>query len=151
MTDLSEWGVEPSENPPRIQKQRQIHHTVGERRAQVGYIGPCPERAVRAFVSKRYPEAHKVHALDAYAISEGVLQQLGSMGVGRVFIHETPDDDVLEWPMRKWKEAPDLPSKYMMREDDPQRFLKAETATRWEGHGANLYIPRDVTLDVDLE
>jgi hypothetical protein len=148
MTDLTDFGggVTPPDEP-HIQKKRKVPHTVGEKRIIAGWVGPCPERQVRAYVSERDSDTHKIHALDAYGISEGVLRRLGGWGVGRVFIVED-SQSVYEFTMRAWKDAPQVPDQYLMREDDPQRYIERTQAKhRWE-NGDTFYLPRDADVDM---
>jgi len=148
MSDLSDFGggVQPPE-PPHIQKKRKVPHTVGEKRIIAGWVGPCPERGCRAYVSERDSDKHRIHALDAYGISEGVLRRLGGWGVGRVFIVED-SSTVYEFTMRAWKDAPEVPDKYLMREDDPQRYIKRVDCSDCWSNGGDFYLPRDVDVSM---
>lgn len=149
MSDLTDFGggVQPPE-PPRIQKKRKVPLSVGEKRVIAGWYGPCPEREARAYVTKRDPERHKIHALDAYGISEKVLHRLGGVGASVILVHESDSDTVLEFSMRQYKHADDVPDQYLMREDDPQRYVPRGEAEFWS-HGAELYVPRDEKIMYD--
>jgi hypothetical protein len=147
--DLTDFGggVTPPDEP-HLQKRRKVHHRVGEKRIVAGWVGPCPERQCRGYVSERDSDTHRIHALDAYGISEGVLRRLGSWGVGRVFIVED-SQRVYEFTMRAWKNASQVPDRYLMREDDPQRYIERIDARQTWEHGDRFYLPRDA--DVDME
>lgn len=139
---LADFGV--TEAPPHFKKDRRITHTHGERTRTVGWIGLCPERECRAYASARNSEGHKIHKLDAWGISESVLERLGALGVGRVFIVETDTDTVREFTMRAWKSAANVPDGIA---SEPQRYLGDDNAVAtWPDHRGEFYLPRDADV-----
>lgn len=149
MADLGDFGggVTPPD-PPHIQKRKKVQHTVGERRIVAGWIGPVPERDTLGYVTKRDEHEHRIRALDAYGISEGVLRRLRGADVSVILVHESESDGVLEFTARQYHEGPEVPEKYLMRSDDPQRYvLRTDADEDWD-HGGNLYIPRDHQVDI---
>ena len=149
MTDLSEFGggVQPPE-PPRIQKRKKVPHTVGDKRIIAGWIGPVPERDCLGYVTERDEHEHRIRALDAYGISEAVLRRLEAADVQVILVHESDSDTVLEYTMTQYQNAPSVPDTYLMRADDPQKYVcRADADENWQ-NGESLYLPLDTTYDV---
>jgi hypothetical protein len=146
--DLTDFGggVTPPDEP-HIQKRQKVPHTVGEKRIIAGWVGPCPERDCRAYVSERDSHKHRIRALDAYGISTAVLRRLREWGVGRVFVLED-SRRVYEFTMAAWTDAPAVPDEYLLRADDPQRYIERSAAGYTWQHDDDFYLPRDVDLDM---
>lgn len=145
--DLTDFGggVQPPD-PPTIKKTNSVQHSMGDKRVTAGWIGPCPERDGMAYVTKRERQRHRIRALDAYGISEGVLRRLAGAGVATVLVHEAGgkyDGRVLEFTLAQFTDGDEVPEEYLMRTDDPQRYVPVnEAAEVWPDHGDSLYLPR---------
>lgn len=148
MTDLTDFGggVQPPE-PPTIQKRKKVPVSMGEKRAIAGWVGPVPERDGVGFVTKRDPREHRIRALDAYGISETVLRRLAAKDVEAILVHEAGTDSVLEYTLRQYENAENVPETYLMRSDDPQKYVKRADAQDYWDNGDSLYLARDVRLD----
>lgn len=152
--DLSEFGGGQTETPePNIQKRNRIQVAVGDRRITAGWVGPSPARESVAFVSVRDPHEHRIRALDAYGISHSVLRRLPDE-VTHIYIHEQDDrsnksERVLEYRVRQYENAEDVPDQYLMRADDPQKYVPRQDSKRWwEMDGDALYLPRDADVEI---
>lgn len=150
MSDLTDFGggVSPPE-PPHIQKRKKVPHSVGEKRIIAGWIGPVPEREAVGYVTKRDEHEHRIRALDAYGISEGVLRRLAGASVEVILVHESDSDRVLEFTARQYRDGEEVPEKYLMRSDDPQRYVKRADADENWTHGEDLYLPRGREIDYE--
>jgi hypothetical protein len=150
MTDLTDFGggVSPPE-PPRIQKREEIPLSVGDKRVTAGWVGPVPEREATGFVSERDPHEHRLRALDAYGISEAVLRRLRAKDVTVVLIRESGTGTVLEFDFDQYWEAENVPDQYLMRADDPQRYVPRTEQKHIWSNGDDLYIPRDARHDYE--
>lgn len=152
--DLSDYGGgKTSTEEPNIQKRNQIQIGMGERRVTAGWVGPSPARESVAFVSARDPHEHRIRAKDAYGISLSVLNRLPEECT-HIFIHEKPEDAskderVLEYRVRQYEHGPDVPEKFLMRSDDPQKYVKRGDAKHWwDMDGGALYLPRDRDVEI---
>jgi len=147
VTDLSDFngGIQPPD-PPQIKMVKKVPLAFGENRKTAGWIGPVPERKALGFVTKRDSQEHRIRALNAYSISEKVLKRLTAQDVQVVLIHEKDRDRVLEYTLQQFRDADNVPEKYLMRPDDPQRFVRLRGADSWH-HADTLYIPRDEPIE----
>lgn len=150
MSDLSDFGGGVQEpDPPHIKKRQSVPLSVGEKRVTAGWIGPVPEREALGYVSKRDEHEHRIRALDAYGISETVLRRLAAQDVQVVLIHEAQSDRVLEYTLGQFADGTPVPDDYLLRSDDPQRYVEREECQDWWRHGGNLYLPRGETVEYE--
>lgn len=87
----------------------------------VGWIGTLKNRAEMGYLSRRDPEEHKFHKLNAYALSVDIIDSLTVRGIERVLIAETTGD-VYEYALKQFEGGT------VLQYDDLQRCVPISRA-----------------------
>lgn len=132
-----------TKSAPRIRKHRRVLHRTGRRTRTVGWHGPTT-RGVRGFVTARDSHEHRIRALNAYAISQKVLDKLRDRNVELILVAETDTGKVLEYSPFDFSNS--VPSEYLSDKRDPQSYAETNDATVWPDHHGDVYVPRSEDL-----
>lgn len=102
----------------------------------VGWVGRSETRDATAYLSRRDPDEHKFHKLDAYAVSNDILAALERRGIERVFIAELTGD-VYEYAREQFDRGVEI----HFEEGDPQRCVPVEKALNVWPHLSGNILP----------
>lgn len=150
-TDLTDFGVDATPDPPRVQKRTRIQTITGDGTA--GYTARTPDRNGLVFVASRDSHDHRLRHLEAdrggaYAFSVDALDRLATLDVTRILIHEVDTGDVLEWPANAFYDGDEVPARYLETTMDPQQYATVHGAEFcWDDHGGGLYLPQSAVFD----
>jgi len=94
----------------------------------IGWFGTIPERESNGLLTDRYPDRHRLKALDAYAFSTVAIDVMKAVDCGFILVREKGNGDVYEWKFDALRYADLVPEIYLEYLDDPQRYLPRESA-----------------------
>lgn len=125
MTDLTDFT---RQRPPVLHLDTTVRLRVpGRGQITAGKRGPVPARRAYGFLQWRERERHHLHELDAYAMSESVLQRVRKLGCSVILFAETETKTVYEFHERQFDE--ELPKRYNPNADqDEQLYVPLEEA-----------------------
>lgn len=119
----------PSE-PPVCYKQKQVGPVYVASKGGIypGYVGKILNRDQFGFVGFRRHEEHYHRNMEAYMLSDRVLEELRSLNVQLLLIAEDDTNTVYEWHIDQFTESVPQYAKGTNEKDEDQTFALVEDA-----------------------